>query len=217
MHSDLMSPTTGRVWIGRLTDGRTARSVEVDVVVRPDGLVLSGRHADHPPAIWIYDGLASNVPLHGALGEVVVTPRAMPGATLTVADHDFVRALRAAAPHLGVKAARLGGMRPGLAVGAAVFMTTAIVFALDLSPSKGIASLMPMKARDMLGERVLMSLPSRKVGDASAGQSALRALVQRLAPGRGSWPRAVTVQHDRKHEAAPRKVRYPSRQSMHIA
>lgn len=171
-----------RTYAGRLTDGRTARSIEVDLTLTLDGVRISGRHHDHAPAIWLYDGLTTNVPLRTGVSDIVLATRAMPGATLFVADPGFATALKAAAPQLGVAANRLEGLRPGLAAGAAVFSIAAAVFAFDLSPSKGIASLMPQKARQTLGESVLRSLPSRTVCDAEPGRRAVQALMQRLAP-----------------------------------
>lgn len=182
-----------RTWIGSLTDGRSARAVDVDVALMRDGLRISGRHHDHAPAIWLYDGLNSNVPLRVGAGDVVVSTRAMPGATLFVADPAFATALKTAAPHLGVTANRLEGLKPGIAVGAAVFSIAAAVFAFDLSPSKGIASLMPVKARQTLGDSVLRSLPSRTVCDAEPGRRAVQALMQRLAPGEHNAATRIVV------------------------
>lgn len=147
-----------------------------------DGIRIASRHAGVAPALWLYDGLTSNVPLRNGLDDVVLSSRAMPGATLFVADAAFVTALKAVAPHLGVAANRLAGLRPGAAAGGVVFAAAAAVYALNLSPSKGIASLMPMKARQTLGDSVLRSMPIRTVCSADVGKAALGDLIKRLAP-----------------------------------
>lgn len=177
MHSE---PTD--TWTGHLTDGRSARSVEADVSLTRDGIRISGRHTGATPGIWLYEGLSSSVPLRKGTENVVLSTRAMPGASLYVADPAFAVALVKATPHLSVTAARLEGLKPGATVGAAVLAAAISIYALNLSPSKGIASLMPDKARRTLGERVLNSMPVRTVCESEAGRASLSALVQRLAP-----------------------------------
>ncbi len=177
MHSEL-SP----VWIGHLTDGRSAQSIEVDISLMRDGVRIARRHSDAAAGMWLYEGLSANVPLTSSSREVVLATRAMPGATLRVADASFVAALIKQAPHLGVTAVRLEGLKPGATVGALVLAMAGAIYAFNLSPSKGIASLMPEKARQTLGESVLKSMPIRTQCDAEPGKQALAALVRRLAP-----------------------------------
>lgn len=189
-----MPSETSPTWLGSLSDGRTARAIDVDVSLTPDGVRIASRHTGAAPGIWLFDGLYANVPLKQGARDVVVSSRAMPGASLFVADPGFARALAVAAPRLGVAATRLDGLKPGAAAGALVLAAAISIYAFNLSPSKGIASLMPDKARQTLGESVLRSMPVRTVCDGSAGKAALGALVHRLAPGEpGAEGRVVVL------------------------
>jgi predicted Zn-dependent protease len=182
----------GGPWAGRVTDGRTARAHDVAVSLGVEGLKLTRPGGDGHSAIWRYDGLSSAVPLARGAPEALLFSSQMPGASLFVAAPGFVDALRNRAPNLTLAAARLSGLKPGLAVGALAFSLAAAVYAFDLSPSKGIARLMPEAARERLGDTVMRSFADRRRCTEPAGQAALDALVVRLVPD-GSFTGRVAV------------------------
>jgi beta-barrel assembly-enhancing protease len=171
-------PPSNRVWSGRATDGRTAASRTVDVSFVDEGLfiALPGMGS----GVWLTESLRTAEPVRFGAQDVLVTNAAMPGATLYVADPAFAVALRAKVPHVALAAARKAGLKPGLAFGGAIFSLVAVVFALDLSPSKAVAKLMPDAARQKLGDSVLATLPSTKVCESPDGKAALDALTNRI-------------------------------------
>ncbi len=183
------------MWRGRLSDGRTARAIDVEVRLTAQGMQLARAGSDAAPTVWLYNGLNSAVAISARSTDVLVATRAQPGASLFVDDAAFAAALKAGAPHLGLRAARVEGLRPGLTVGAIAFSLTALVFALDLSPSKGIARMMPQKARSVLGQSVLGSLPppAQSACRGVAGTAAMTALATRLLPGDANAAARITV------------------------
>src|SRR5262245_33093528 len=84
---------------GRYSDGRTASGLPVAVRLTPQGVeILPGE--GRAPLIWPYGELAAAEPLGRTAGDVLVSCPAMPGATLFVADRNFVVVLGANAPQL---------------------------------------------------------------------------------------------------------------------
>jgi Zn-dependent protease with chaperone function len=171
----------------KLTDGHTARSVAVKATLTAGAVDISIAQDGAPPTVvarWSYSDLESAVPLEARTTDVLLTNRRAPGATLFVEDTAFAAELARRAAGLRIGAARAAGLRPGAVVGFAAATIAAFVIVLDLSPSKGLARLMPDKARAVLGESVLSSLPAaaRTVCTEPQGRQALAALTRRLLP-----------------------------------
>jgi predicted Zn-dependent protease len=171
-------------WRGHLTNGRTARAVEVEVMIGDAGVQIAHPGADAATAIWLYDTLQASAPIHKATSEVLLLSRPLPGATLFLTGDGFAQALVAHAPHLSLRAARLDGIKPGLAVGALVFALVGATYAFDIAPSKGLARLMPEHARTALGNSVLRSLPTQAQRECTEapGLEAVKVLALRLRP-----------------------------------
>jgi predicted Zn-dependent protease len=144
------------------------------------------------PAVWLYQSIASAVPVSAGDGEVLLFSRHMPGASLLIRAPGFAEAIHALSPQVSLKAARLAGLKPGLTVGALAFALAASIYAFDLSPSKGVARMMPETARERLGEAVLRSFADRPVCADARGAAALESLVARLMPD-GSFAGRVKV------------------------
>ena len=78
--------------------------------------------------------------------------------------------------------------------GAVVASLAGAAAALDLSPARGVARLLPDKARQVMGTEAVRSMASgRRQCDASAGRAALDRLTQRLAASRPGAPQFKVV------------------------
>jgi predicted Zn-dependent protease len=181
-------------YAGRLSDGKTAATERVDVRLSDRGVEIA-RAGGAAPLIWPYGALATATPLGRHASDVLLSYSYMPGASLFVADPKFAAHLASAAPHLSARAQRWRWARPLLAVGAAIVLIIAAVWALELSPARAVAGLMPDGVRQSLGKQVIQSLAGkRRVCAAPAGRSALDKLTQRLSAASGSDTRfSVTV------------------------
>lgn len=171
-------PTTNE-WPGRFSDGRTAASRAVMVRLDPDGLRFGDGDG---AAVWPYADVTTAAPLSDTSGDVLVLLKSMPGATLFVQHHAFVRHLVKAAPHTGRTAIRKNGLRAAAPVGLLAASLAGAIIMFDLSPSKAIARLMPDAARERLGRSVLTSLPVTETCGNPEGRAALEVLVKRLRP-----------------------------------
>jgi beta-barrel assembly-enhancing protease len=189
MPSDMNQPP-GQ-WTGHYADGNRAASRPVVVEIGPDGLRLTDQAG--LDLVWPLATLTVGQPIHAATHDIVVSNGIRSGQSLFVADAGFVRALAKRAPQTSQTAFRRAGLRVAAPVGlAAAFVATAIA-ALDLSPSKAIARLIPEAARDRIGENVLATLPARRVCTAPEGVAALDGLVTRLRPDLKGKPHKVRV------------------------
>jgi beta-barrel assembly-enhancing protease len=166
---------------GRFSDGRSAASHDARVTLTDRGLTLAIDTVAGPE--WIYADLRAATPLGPKSQNVLLSPKGDPDATLFVADPAFCAALLVHAPHLSTSAERWRVLKPGLAVGATALSIAIGTWALDLSPVKGIATLIPDKARVALGSAVVDGMVgSRRVCRDPTGIVALDKLHARLLP-----------------------------------
>ena len=179
---------------GRFSDGRTAAAERVAVRLSDRGVEIE-RAGAGPPLTWPYGALAAAAPLGRSSSDVLLSYTYMPDATLFVADPRFAAHLASAAPHLSAGAQRWRWARPLLAVGAVIVLIIAGIWALELSPARAIAGLMPDGVRQSLGRQVIQSLAGRRRAcDAAAGRTALDKLNRRLSAASGSDTRfSITV------------------------
>ncbi|MCB1519355.1 MAG: M48 family metallopeptidase [Hyphomicrobiaceae bacterium] len=168
---------------GRYSDGKTAAAYNVRVGFSPRGLLIRGHNAADD-LIWPYGALATAEPISSHAVDALVSYRHQPGASLFVPNGTFARQLAEAAPHLTTRAARRRAATPWLWTAAAVLVLVAGVFALQLSPARAIAGLMPDGLRNSLGNQTLRSMTSgKKVCETPAGRRAVENLAARLATG----------------------------------
>ncbi len=181
MLSDLHAP----VFDGRFSDGRTAASHAVGVRLVGDALQI-----ERPGAAvlaWPLKALQSAEPITRRSLDVLLHEPGRAGATVFVAEGSFVRALAAAAPQLTGRGQRWQYAKPWLAASAAVFLAVGIGAAMDVSPARGLAELLPDKARSDLGKQVIKGMTGqRRVCDAPSGVAALKVLADRLSKASGS-------------------------------
>jgi Zn-dependent protease with chaperone function len=172
-------------YTGRLSDGKTAAAERVEVRLSTRGVEIE-RGGALAPLTWPYGPLSASAPLGRNSGDVLLTYTYMPGASLFVADPRFAAALVSAAPHLSASAQRWRWARPLLAVVAVVLLIVAGIWALELSPARALAGLMPDGVRHSLGRQVIQSLAgTRRVCDAPEGRAALNKLTMRLSKASG--------------------------------
>ena len=171
---------------GRFSDGRTAASHIVRV--RLDAVALTVQRVDgSAPLVWPLTVLETAEPITASAIDVLVHEPGRGGATLFVAEGAFARALAIRAPHLKASAQRWRIARPWVWLSAAAVGIAAIVSFTDLSPSRGIASMLPDKTRVALGRQVIKSMSGgHPVCDAAAGKAALANLAQKLSAASGS-------------------------------
>jgi beta-barrel assembly-enhancing protease len=181
MLSDFRAP----VFDGRFSDGRTAVSHAVRVRLLSGNLQIERPGA--PVMAWPVTALQCAEPITRRSVDVLLHEPGRGGATLFVAEGQFVRALAQAAPQLTGRGQRWRYAKPWLAVSAAVLMVVGVGAAMDLSPARGLAELLPDKTRNDLGKQVIKSMTGqRRVCDAPAGVAALKVLADRLSQASGS-------------------------------
>ncbi len=179
---------------GRYADGRTAASKAASLRLTPAGIEIS--LPDDPEVqLWPYPELQAGTPLHRGSKDVLLrrlmakTREASPfsataaaGATVYVADQDFVHALMARAPNLTASRARRRFVAAGLVI---VLLTAALcvaVWALELNPARTVAALLPPAVWRNIGDTAFDELTrGHRVCANPRGQAALTRLVTKLS------------------------------------
>ncbi len=167
-------------YVAQYGDGVTASRVAATVEVRPEGLLV--KPADAAAMLWPYADLRTAEPIRARSLDAVLTSKNGQRASLFIDDTMLLAQLLRRAPQVQLGAERWRTARPGLAVGASALAAYAGVWAFDLSPTKGLASTMPVKARVVLGDSVLRTMPAQARCTAADGRVALGKMVQRLMP-----------------------------------
>lgn len=142
---------------GRMSDGRTAASVPVQVTFTDAGLTMRAPGTPEP-VVWAYSSLTTAEPIRKASADTLISSSDMPGATLFVESSAFTKALTARAAHLSVGALRWQYAKPGLMVTAAVALVVALVWVLDLTPARTIAGWLPDPVRVRMGQQVVQAM-----------------------------------------------------------
>lgn len=175
MHSDQHGPR----YDGRYSDGRTAAARDVRVALGERGIVIDQN--DGAELIWPYGALSTAEPISTHAVDALVSYRYQPGASLFVPNGTFARKLAGCAPHLTTRAARRRAAAPWLWVAAAAVLAGLALSAMQLSPARTIAGLLPDRVRDGLGDRTIAAMTEgRKVCATPAGVAAVEALRRRL-------------------------------------
>jgi len=170
-----------QIFRGQFSDGKSATSQPVRVGFAKNGVTIEVPDRAEP-LLWPYGALKSSEPLTPNAIEALITYPHQPGAALFVADPRFARQLAEAAPQLTARAERWRAARPWLWAAVALFLVVGAVMALQLSPARAIASMLPESARDTVGKQVLKSFTAnRRICSSPDGDRALQKLVKRLS------------------------------------
>jgi|SoiMethySBSTD1v2_1073268.scaffolds.fasta_scaffold116965_2 predicted Zn-dependent protease len=173
-HSDVTS------FAGSLGDGRSAEAKPVEASFADTGLELRTPEGS-AIALWPYALLRSAVPLHAKAADVLLSLEPEGSQTLFVADPAFAGQLLARAPALSALRHRWRGLRPGLAVTAAVLALVLGIRFLEVDPAQAVARNLPQKSREALGRNVVTALAKdHKACETPASRAALDRLTQRL-------------------------------------
>ena len=114
--------------------------------------------------------------------------------TLFVADPSFARLLLARAPTLSCARRRWQGLKPGLAILAAVVCVVGSMWFFDFHPAQAVARIMPQEARASLGSAVVRSMAKdRRVCETPASKAALDRLTHRLTAAASDKPMSARV------------------------
>jgi Zn-dependent protease with chaperone function len=180
---------------GRYTDGRTARTYPVGLAIDHGQLVVERAPGDGATLSWPLPHLSTAEPILTASTDVLIQEPGRAGATVFVADPEFVRALGVAAPHLTANAIRWRAATPFMGLTIIVAALAAVVAWFDLSPARTVAGFIPHQTRAALGQQVVRTMiGTGRTCSAPAGVAALDALSQRLSQASGSGkPFSVTV------------------------
>ena len=165
---------------GRYGSGHNATRVAATITMQSDGLLITPANA--ASVQWAYADLRVAEPIRERSIDAVVTSRNADRASLYLDDTLLLAMLIQRCPQLTLGRERWRTARPGLAVGATALAIFAGIWAFDLSPTKGIARTMPEKARVVLGESVIRTMPAQRRCVGVEGHAALGKLMHRLMP-----------------------------------
>ena len=183
----------GTSFEGALSDGRSATATRCEVSLAATGLEVHAA-GEARARFWPYHDLRSSVPLRGGAADVLLSLEPDGAETLFVPDPFFPRMLLARAPGLSAARQRWHGLRPGLAVVAAVATIALGMWALELHPAQAVARVMPQHAREALGRNFITAVTNEhKACETPAGRAALDRLTQRLATAAATSPMHVRV------------------------
>ena len=189
----MSTPSDGTRFAGVHSDGRFATASPVSVRFTGGGLELRSDR-EMGSRTWPYDQLQGSVPLRADTPDVLLSLLPDGAETLFVADPSFSGLLLARAPALSCARQRWQGLKPGLAVLAAVLVIVSGVWLLDLHPAQTIARVMPQQTRAALGGAVVASLTKEnKVCVTPASKVALDRLTQRLSAAASDKPLPTRV------------------------
>lgn len=185
MRSD-EDPGSGReeaAYAARLSDGRTAAALDVEVRFGTEGIEIL--RPGNVPRVWPYSSLSAADPLTAHAIDALLSSSDELGATLFVPSTEFARHLPTRAHQVSARSARWRAARAWIAAGAAVVAGIVALYLLDISPARVVASAIPDATRKKMGEGVVRQLvEDRAVCNAPAGRAALDTLTQRLMAGR---------------------------------
>jgi Zn-dependent protease with chaperone function len=187
-------PSDTAVYEGRLSDGRTAASVRVEVRMAERGLQILPAGEPGTPALWPYAKLRSSLPVRADAPDVLLSLKPGGAETLFVAEPAFIRSLRARAGHLSPGRQRLLGLRTGAVFGALAAAVVGAIWYFDYQPLQTAARLMPQDMRERMGRNVIASLTgSMRECHTVPGRAALDGLTRRLTAKASDPPMQVRV------------------------
>ncbi len=186
MHSDPGAASQTASFDGRMSDGRTAASVPVQVAFTDAGLTIKAPGTPEP-VVWSYPSLTTAEPIRKASTDTLLSSSEMPGATLFVESPVFTRTLAEKATQLSTGALRWQYAKPGLMVTAAVALIVAAVWLLDLTPARTVAGWLPDPVRVRMGQQVVQSMTKdHATCHTDDGRAALDKLTARLSAVSGA-------------------------------
>src|SRR5204863_341378 len=153
--SDPSNASSGSA-LGRFSDGKTAGACDAEARLADGGVEIKTTRG--ASLEWPYRSLASAEPITAHAIDALLTSTSTPAATLFVPDAGFVRELGRRAPHLTARAIRWRHAKPWIAAAAVIAIAVATAWALDLSPARTVASLLPERARSALGGEAVRSM-----------------------------------------------------------
>jgi Zn-dependent protease with chaperone function len=187
-------PSDTAVYEGRLSDGRTAASVRVEVRMAEQGLQILPAGERGAPAEWPYGKLRSSLPVRSDAPDVLLSLKPAGAETLYVADPAFTRSLRARASHLSPGRQRLLGLRTGAVFATLMGVIVGAIWYFDYQPLQTAARLMPQDVRERMGRNVIVSLTgSMRECHTVPGRAALDDLTRRLVTKASDPPMQVRV------------------------
>jgi beta-barrel assembly-enhancing protease len=187
-------PSDRAVYEGRLSDGRSAASMRVEVRLAERGLEILPAGERRARALWPYANLRSSAPVRPDAPDVLLSLKPAGAETLFVADPAFARSLRARASHLSPARQRLLGLRTGATFAILVAAVAGAIWYLDYQPLQTAALLMPQEMRESLGRNVITSLSGdMQPCETAPGRAALERLTRRLVDKATDRPMTVRV------------------------
>jgi beta-barrel assembly-enhancing protease len=187
-----MPSETQAIHEGRFSDGQTAGTLPAALRLTPQGVEIAPRGAGKTALTWPYDGLAASPAIRADMSDVLLSHAATPGATLFVADRNFIAVLAGRAPHLSLSSQRWRVARPLMIAGAAIILAGIALWVADVSPARGLAGLLPAEVRQSLGQQVVRSF-GRGTCHTPEGSAALARLTERLSAATGGKRFSVSV------------------------
>jgi predicted Zn-dependent protease len=184
----MSTPSDGTRFVGMYSGGRNATASWISVRFTGGGIDLNAEDPNEANT-WPYDLLRSSVPLSEGSPDVLLSVAPDYAETLFVSDPSFARLLLARAPSLSRARQRWEGLKPGLAVLAAVVLIVGGMWLLNLHPAQAVARILPQEARTTMGNAVVRSMAKdKKVCETPASKAALDRLTQRLAAAASDKP-----------------------------
>lgn len=173
--------------LGRFSDGRGAASRLVDVAIdRGHNQLLIRRTDSTLELAWQLSRLETGEPVSKASVDVLIHEPGRAGATLFVADAGFVKQLGAAAPHVTGAGRRWKTATPFLIVAAFLAALVGILAAIEFSPARALASMVPRDTRAALGRQVMLAVRGAvETCNAPDGVAALQRLTDKLSAAAG--------------------------------
>ncbi|MDZ4842300.1 MAG: M48 family metallopeptidase [Hyphomicrobium aestuarii] len=177
---------------GRFSDGRSAASWVVGIRIERGHLVIEpdvdndGSPTRVTPLAWPLGAIECGEPIGSKSVDVLIHEPRRAGATVFVADPRFVRALGKAAPQLTGAVTRWKAVQPFVVLAACVAVVVGALAAIDFSPARTIAGLIPQQTRAFLGKQVVRNMvPVGSTCSTPAGKAALDRLVAKLSAAAG--------------------------------
>jgi beta-barrel assembly-enhancing protease len=167
----------------RFTAGRGSSPADGTASLGVTGVEIDLGHAE-PRRIWRYATLRTQEPIRPNAIDVLLSSSEEPRASLFVQGAAFAADLRERAPHVSARAAWLRRKRMWIALLPLIAGLIFAGYALNWSPAKSIAKVLPDSWRERLGtaSRESMTEGHKECVD-SAGLAALARLTERLSKG----------------------------------
>ena len=191
MPSELAPNISAQTFSARYGDGLSAGRVLAHVRLEAAGLTF--QFPGVAATVWPYRDVRAADPIRDRSRDAIITSRDAAQASLYIDDALLLVELAKRAPQIKLSRERWRTARPGLAVGLAAAAAYAGIWAFDVSPARGVASTMPEKARVILGESVIRTMPSQRRCTNAEGRQALGKLMRRLMPNGPVTAEAITV------------------------